>query len=74
MKRLVRHECLLGADPVDGVVGQVLGQVAALLWGSGRLDRIQPLVQSRIPLVVLAADEPVKYSNPPPPKGHMATE
>ena len=35
-ERLVRHQRLLLADPVDGVVGQVLGEVVALLRASGR--------------------------------------
>ena len=42
------------------MVGQVLGEVVALLGCLRRLDRSQPFVQRRVPLVVLAADEPVE--------------
>jgi hypothetical protein len=59
-ERLVRHEGLLGANPVDGMIGQVLSQVVALLRRRRWLDRIQALIQGRIVLVVLAADEPVE--------------
>jgi hypothetical protein len=57
---LVGHQRLLLANPVDGVVGQVLGQVVAFFGSRGRLDGRQPFVERRIPLVVLAADEAIE--------------
>ena len=41
-ERLVGHQRLLRPHPVDGVVGQVLGEVVALLWGLGRLTGVVP--------------------------------
>ena len=63
-ERLVRHQRLLLADPADRPVGQVLGEVVALLGRRRRLDRRRAVVQRRIPLVVLAADEPVERLEP----------
>ena len=71
-ERPIRHQRLLLADPADGVVGQVLGQVVALLRRGRRLDRRRAAVQRRVPLVVLAADEPVEGLEPPPPDGHAS--
>ena len=65
-ERLVRHQRLLLADPADAVVGQVLGEVIALLGRRRRLDRRRAVVQGRVPLVVLAADEPVELLEPAP--------
>ncbi len=59
-ERLVRHDGLLGPDPSDGVVGQVLSKVIAFLRRLGRLDRRGTFLQRGIPLVVLAADEPIE--------------
>src|SRR5829696_6808151 len=39
-KRLVGHQRLLRAHPVDRVIGEVLGEVVALLRGLGRLDSV----------------------------------
>ena len=66
-ERLVRHQRLLLADPADGPVGQILGQVVALLGRRWRLDRGRAVVQGRVPLVVLAADEPVERLEPATP-------
>ena len=63
-ERLVGHERLLLADPADRAVGEVLGEVVALLGRRGRLDRGRALVQRRVPLVVLAADEAVERLEP----------
>ena len=63
-ERLVRHQRLLLAHPADRPVGQVLGQVVALLRGRRRLDRCRAVVQRRVPLVVLPADEPVERLEP----------
>ena len=59
-ERLVGQQRLLLAHPVDRLVGQVLGQVIALGRRLRRLDRGGALVQGRVPLVVLAADEAVE--------------
>ena len=59
-ERLVRHQRLLLADPVDRPVGHVLGEVVALLRGAVRLDRDRAVVQRRRVLVGLAADEAVE--------------
>ena len=56
----VGHQRLLLADPADGAVGQVLGQVVALLRGRRRLDRRRALVERRVVLVRLAAEEAVE--------------
>ena len=59
-ERLVGHECLLRADPVDRAVGQILGEVVSLLGRRRRLDRRRPVVQRGLPLVVLPADEAIE--------------
>ena len=59
-ERLVRHQRLLLVDPGDGAVGEVFGQVVALLRGGGRLDRGRAVVERRVVLVVLATDEAVE--------------
>ena len=59
-ERLVAHQRLLLADPVDGLVGHVLGEVIALRRGLVRLDRHRVLVDRRGVLVGLAADEAVE--------------
>ena len=63
-ERLLGSQRLLGAHPVDRPVRQVLGQVVALLRRSSRLDRRRALVQRRVVLVVLAADEAVEVLEP----------
>jgi hypothetical protein len=59
-ERLLRHQRLLLTHPRDGPIGQILGQVIALLWRRRRLDRRRTVIERRIPLVVLATDEPVE--------------
>ena len=59
-ERLVGHQRLLLADPVDGVIGHVLGEVVALLRRAVGLDRHRVLVDRRRVLVRLAADEAVE--------------
>src|SRR3712207_8732364 len=59
-ERLVRGQRVLGAHVVDGPVGQVLGQVIALLRRPRRLHRRRVLRQRRTPLVGLEADEAVE--------------
>ena len=63
-ERLVGHQRLLLTHPTDGPVGEVLGQVIALLGRRRRLDRGRAVVQRRIPLVVLPTDEPVERLEP----------
>ena len=65
-ERLVRHQRLLLADPADGAVGHVLGEVVALLGGAVGFDRHRVLVDRRGPLVRLGADEPVEVLEPGP--------
>ena len=57
---LVGHERLLTLDPGDGVVGQVLGEVVALLGGLRRLDRGDAVVEGGVPLVGLGSHEAVE--------------
>ena len=57
---LVGHERALLADPGDGLVGHVLGEVVALLGCGRRLERRGPLVDGGVVLVGLAADEAVE--------------
>ena len=64
-ERLVAHQRLLLTDPVDRFVGHVLGEVVALLGRLLRLDRGRPLVDRRVVLVRLAADEAVEVLEPP---------
>ena len=63
-ERLVAHQRLLRADPGDRLVGHVLGEVIPLLGGAVRLDRLVELVERRVPLVGLPADEPVEVLEP----------
>ena len=76
-ERLVGHQRLLLAHPRDRLIGEVLGQVVALLRPPRRLDRRRPLVQRGIPLVVLAADEAIEVlkaraGGPHPERPHRA--
>ena len=57
-ERLVGRHRLLRLDPVDRLVGHVHGEVVVLHLR--RLDLDQPVVDERIPLVGLAADEAVE--------------
>ena len=57
---LVGHQRLLLAHPLDRLVGHVLGEVVALLGRLLRLDRRRALVDGRVVLVRLAADEAVE--------------
>ena len=59
-ERLVRQQRFLLARPGDRLVGQVFGQVIALGGRLRRLDRRRALIEGRVPLVVLAADEAVE--------------
>ena len=59
-ERLVTHQRLLRADPLDRLVGHVAHEVVALLGRSPRLDGRRALIQRRVVLVRLAADEPVE--------------
>ena len=59
-ERLVGHQRLLLADPLDRPVGHVLGEVVALLRGLVGLDRRRALVDRRVVLVGLPADEAVE--------------
>ena len=57
---LVRLRLLGVADELQRLVGQVLGEVVAVLGPVRLLDVVVVLGQVRIPLVGLAADEPVE--------------
>ena len=59
-ERLVRSETLLLSDPGNRLVGHVFDQVVALFGRFLRLHRRGPLVERRVPLVGLAADEAVE--------------
>src|SRR5208283_1519668 len=59
-ERLVGNERLLLANPVDGLVRHVLHQVIALLGRLLDLDRRRTLIQRWVPLIRLAADEPIE--------------
>ena len=59
-ERLVAHQRLLLADPLDRLVGHVLGEVVALLRRLLGLDRGRALVDRRVVLVRLPADEAVE--------------
>ncbi len=61
---LVGHQRLLLTDPADRMVREIIGQVVTLLGRGRRLDRSRPVVQGRVPLVVLPADEPVEVLEP----------
>ena len=59
-ERLVGHERLLLARPLDRLVGHVLGEVVALLGRLLRLDRRRALVDRRVVLIRLTTDESVE--------------
>ena len=59
-ERLVGHQRLLLPDPGDRVIRQILGEVVALLRRLRRLDRRDAVVERRVVLVGLRADEPVE--------------
>src|SRR5271166_2837708 len=59
-ERLVGLHGALLADPGDGLVGHVVGEVVARRWRGWRLDRGGALVERRVELIGLAADEPVE--------------
>ena len=65
----VRHQRLLLADPGDRPVGQVLGQVIALVRRLRLLDRCGAVVQGRCVLVRLAAEEAIEVFEPGPAGG-----
>ncbi len=57
---LVGHERLLLANPLDRLVGHVLGEVVTLLRRLLRLHRRRALVEGRVVLIRLTADEAVE--------------
>src|SRR5438105_1404176 len=59
-ERLVGHERLLLAGPIDRLVGHVLGEVVSLLGRLLRLDRRRALVDGRVVLIRLTADKAVE--------------
>src|SRR5215467_6885906 len=59
-KRLVRDERLLLPDPTDGLVGQIFRQVVTFFGCTLRLDRRRSVIQRRVILVVLSANEAVE--------------
>ena len=70
-KRLVGHQRLLLIHPGDRLVGEILGQVVALLGGLLWLHRGRALVEGWIPLVVLSADEAVEVLEPRAGRPHV---
>jgi len=65
-ERLVRHQRLLLAHPFDGVIGDVLVEVVALLGCLGLFDRRRALVQVRQVPVGLGSEEAVEVLEPAP--------
>ena len=63
-ERLVAHQRLLLLDPLDGPVGHVLHEVVALFGRLGGLDRDGAVVERRVVLVGLPADEPEEVLEP----------
>ena len=63
-ERLVGHQRLLLADPLDRLVRQVLGEVVALLGRAVGLDRDRVAVQRRRPLIRLRPHEPIEVLEP----------
>jgi hypothetical protein len=63
-ERLVGHQRFLLADPIDRLGGHVVGEVVALLSGFLWFDRRSAVVQCRIILVRLAAEEPREILEP----------
>ena len=61
---LVGQQRFLLARPGDGFVTQIFRQVITLGRRLRRFDRGRAFVQGRIPLIVLAADEPVEIFEP----------
>ena len=68
-ERLVGQQRLLLAHPGDGVVGHVLREVVALLGAAPRFHRRRALIDRRVPLVGLAADEAVEVLEAPTARG-----
>ena len=64
VERLVRGDLLGVGDELDRLVGQVLGQVIALLRGARRLDLVVVVDQVRVPLAGVPAEEPVEPLEP----------
>ena len=62
---LLGHQRLLLAHPADGAIGHVLGEVVALLGRGRRFDRREALVERRVVLAHLAADEAVEVLEAP---------
>jgi hypothetical protein len=60
VERLVWGDLLGVGDELDGLVGQVLGQVIALFGGARRLDLVVVVDQVRVPLAGVTAQEPVE--------------
>jgi hypothetical protein len=59
-ERLVGHQRFLLAHPGDRLVGHVPGEVVAVLGRPPRFGPGRALLQRRVPLVALAAQEPVE--------------
>ena len=64
IERLVGIDLLGVGDELDRPVGQILGQVIALLRALRRLDLMVVVDQVRIPLARIAAEEPVEALKP----------
>ena len=64
IERLVGVDLLGVGDELDRPVGQVLGQVVALLGGLRRLDLMVVVDEVGVPLARVAAEEPVEALKP----------
>ena len=64
-ERLVRGDHLGVLDELQRLVGDVLGEVVALLGGLRLVHRVVVVDQVRVPLVRLGAEEPVEPLEPP---------
>jgi len=65
-ERLVGGDRLGILDELEGLVGDVVGEVVALLRGLRRVDRVIVVDEVGIPLVGLGAEKPYQRSKPRP--------
>src|SRR5580698_6108723 len=57
---LIRNECFLLPNPVNGLIRHICHQVVALFGCFLDLDRCGALIKRWVPLVRLTSDEPVE--------------
>ena len=73
-ERLVGHEGLLLANPLDRFGGHVVREVIALFGRLVRLDRRRAFVERRIPLVGFPADKAIEVLEAPSTTGRPVVE